>query len=142
MNGRNLLPVAEARARVLAGASPRGHKDVPLVEALGRTLAAPLSARRTQPPFAAAAVDGFAVRAADIAVLPARLKFIGVSAAGHGFDGKIGAGETVRIFTGAPVPQNADAVLVQEDATIDGDFVIPSRSVAARRHIRVAGVDF
>jgi molybdopterin molybdotransferase len=137
------LSVAEARAQILAAAKgPRGRENAPLAEALGRTLAAPLVARRTQPPFPASAMDGYAVRAADIGTLPARLKLIGMSAAGHRFSGSVGAGETVRIFTGAPVPQGADAILIQEDAQIDGDFVMPSRGVAPGRHIRVAGADF
>jgi molybdopterin molybdotransferase len=137
-----LLPVAEARARILAAARPRGQENVPLDEALGRTLSAPLAAKRTQPPVAVSAMDGFALRAADLAAPPAHLRLIGTSAAGHGFAGAIGPGETVRIFTGAPVPQGADAILIQEEAQSDGDFVIPSASVASGSHVRVAGVDF
>jgi molybdopterin molybdotransferase len=137
-----LLPVAEARAKILAAAHPRGRENVPLNEALGRTLAAPLAARRTQPPAAVSAMDGFALRAADVAALPARLRLIGTSAAGHGFAGAVGPRETVRIFTGAPVPQGADTILIQEDARLEGEFVAPSESVAAGSHIRAAGVDF
>ncbi len=138
-----MLSVAEARAQILAAAAgPRGRETAPLAEALGRTLAAPLVARRTQPPVAVSAMDGFALRAADVAALPARLKLIGTSAAGHGFTGAVGAGETVRIFTGAPLPQGADSVLMQEDAKIDGDVVLPSQRVAPGRHVRSAGIDF
>ena len=137
-----LLSVAEARAKILAAARPRGGENVPLAQALGRTLAAPLAAKRTQPPFAVSAMDGFALRAADVAALPARLKLIGTSAAGHGFGGVVGPGETVRILTGAPVPQGADAILIQEEAQLEGDFVAPSASVAAGSHIRATGVDF
>jgi molybdopterin molybdotransferase len=140
MNG--LLPVAEARARILAAARPRSQENVPLDAALGRTLAAPLAAKRTQPPVAVSAMDGFALRAADVTGRPSRLRLIGTSAAGHGFAGAVGSGETVRIFTGAPVPQGADAILIQEEAQSDEDFVIPAASVAAGSHVRVAGVDF
>ena len=138
----DLLPVGEARARVLANHGARGVERVPLAQALGRTLAEPLIARRTQPPFPASAMDGFAVRAADLATLPARLKMIGESAAGHGFNGSIAPGETVRILTGAPVPLGADAVLMQEDTVLDGETVIAQRTIAAGRHIRARGVDF
>jgi molybdopterin molybdotransferase len=142
MNAPDLLPVAEARARVLAGNRPRGREPVPLGEALGRTLAEPLVARRTQPPFAASAMDGFALQAADLATLPAMLNVIGESAAGHGFGGTIQRGEAVRIFTGAPVPQGADAVLMQEDATLDGNRLTATRAVVEGRHIRAIGIDF
>ncbi len=142
MGTSDLLPVGEARARVLANQGARGTERVPLAEALGRTLTEPLVARRTQPPFAASAMDGFAVRAADLASLPARLKVIGESAAGHGFDGSVAPGEAVRIFTGAPVPPGADSVLMQEDTTLDGNIVTAQRTIAMGRHIRTAGVDF
>ncbi len=138
----DLLPVGEARARVLAGRGMRGAERVALADALGRTLAEPLVARRTQPPFRASAMDGFAVHVADLATLPAKLKVIGESAAGHGFSGPVKRGEAVRIFTGAPVPEGADAVLMQEDATLDGDVVIAGRSIVEGRHIRAVGVDF
>lgn len=142
MNGKVLLPVAEARARILADLPGPIAERVPLAQALGRTLVEPLVALRTQPPFAASAMDGFAVRSGDVATLPAQLKLIGVSAAGRRFDGAIGAGETVRIFTGAPMPKGADSVLIQEDAAVEDDRVMPTRSVAAGRHVRTAGLDF
>ena len=142
MNALDLLSVAEARARVLAGSEPRGSERVPLSEALARKLAAPLVAQRTQPPFPASAMDGFALRAADLATLPAQLKVIGESAAGHGFAGLIRRGEAVRIFTGAPVPQGADAVLMQEDATLAGESLTAMRAVVEGRHIRSVGIDF
>jgi molybdopterin molybdotransferase len=138
-----MISVGEARARILERASgPLGRENVPLAEALGRTLAEALAARRTQPPAAISAMDGFALRAGDVAALPVRLKLIGTSAAGHGFAGAVGAGETVRIFTGAPLPQGADAILIQEEAQSDGAIVMPSASVKAGSHIRAAGVDF
>lgn len=137
------LAVAEARARVLAAARPiRDSETIPLAEALGRTLAADLTARRTQPPVSVSAMDGYALRAADVAALPVKLKLIGESAAGHGFAGSVAAGECVRIFTGAPVPDGADAVLMQEFAEADGTSISPQKGVPSGDFIRAAGLDF
>lgn len=137
------LAVAEARARVLAAARTiRDSETIPLGEALGRTLAADLTAKRTQPPASVSAMDGYALRAADVAVLPAKLKLIGESAAGHGFAGSVAAGQCVRIFTGAPVPDGADAVLMQEFAEADGTSISPQRTVPKGDFIRAAGLDF
>jgi molybdopterin molybdotransferase len=138
-----LLSVDEALKRVLAFAQgPYRQEMVALDDALGRTLAADLAALRTQPPVAVSAMDGYGVRAADVASLPARLKQIGESAAGHGFKGSVGAGETVRIFTGAPVPSGVDAVLMQEHANVDGAIIEAAQTVALGTSIRKAGVDF
>jgi molybdopterin molybdotransferase len=139
---RNLLSVADALAGVLAQARPLPRETVPLADALGRTLAADLAATRTQPPKAVSAMDGYAVRAADVATLPATLALIGQSAAGHGFDGTVKAGETVRIFTGAPLPDGADAILIQEDAEADGDRICAQAVATQGRHVRAAGLDF
>ncbi|GLK81091.1 molybdopterin molybdotransferase MoeA [Methylopila turkensis] len=136
-----LLPVVDARARILDGLTPKPAETVALGDALGRTLAAPLAALRTQPPWDCSAMDGYAVRAAD-ATVGARLKVVGESAAGRSFAGEIGAGDAARIFTGAPVPKGADAVLLQEDADRDGDAVTPREAALAGRHIRRAGLDF
>lgn len=138
-----LIPVAEALSRILASVpAPVSEERVPIAEAAGRVLAQDVSATRTQPPFPASAMDGYAVRSADLAALPARLRQIGVSAAGCGFRGAIAAGETVRIFTGAPVPEGADAVLMQEDAEAEGAWVTARDSVTAGRFIRPSGLDF
>lgn len=143
MSDTKLLPVAEARKRVLTAAKTiTDVETVPLAAALGRTLAADLGANRTQPPVAVSAMDGYALRAADVASLPAQLKMIGESAAGHGFTGEIGQGECVRIFTGAPVPNGADAVLMQEYVTADGATITPQKSVPPGDFIRNAGLDF
>ena len=115
-----LLTVEDARARMLAAALRLQDEDVALDEALGRTLAEPVVAARSQPPFPASAMDGWAVRAADC---PGILKIVGESAAGHGYAGTVGPGEAVRIFTGAAVPQGADWIIIQEDAQRDGDRV-------------------
>ncbi len=138
-----LLPVADAVARVIDGVDPLAAETVRLVDAAGRVLADPLAARRTQPPFAASAMDGYAVRAADLAAVPASLKLIGTSAAGHGFAGTLRPGEAVRISTGAPVPAGADAILIQENTeTPDPATVVARETVAVGTHVRPAGLDF
>ncbi|AWK85820.1 gephyrin-like molybdotransferase Glp [Azospirillum thermophilum] len=141
-----MIPVAEARARILATFGPLPAETVALPDALGRVLAEPVVARLTQPPFDAAAMDGWAVRADDIARAqpgsPVALRRIGESAAGHAFAGTVGPGEAVRIFTGAPVPAGADAVVMQEDCEADDGHVRVGRAVAAGRFIRSAGFDF
>src|SRR5689334_15411448 len=108
------LSVADAQASVLKDAQPLASEDAPLSAAHGRVLAADLVARRTQPPAAVSAMDGYAVRAADVATAPARLKLIGEVAAGHPFDHSVGAGEAARIFTGGVVPAGADTIVIQE----------------------------
>ncbi|WP_454018198.1 molybdopterin molybdotransferase MoeA [Azospirillum sp. Marseille-Q6669] len=141
-----MLQVGEARARILAAFTALPAETVPLPDALGRVLAEPAVARLTQPPFAAAAMDGWAVRAADITQAsgeaPVTLRRIGESAAGHAFAGSVGAGEAVRIFTGAPLPAGADAVVMQEDCEDAGDRVRVGRAVPKGRFIRPAGLDF
>src|SRR5688572_15017251 len=102
-----LLSVEDALARVLDAVEPTASEPVAVERAHGRTLARPLQALLTQPPFAASGMDGYAVRAADVAAPPATLAVIGTAAAGHPFGGRVGAGEAVRIFTGAPLPDGA-----------------------------------
>jgi molybdopterin molybdotransferase len=136
-----LLSVAEALTRVTQGLEPLEAESIPLADAAGRVLAEDLAARLTQPPFDASAMDGYAVRAGDVASLAAKLRLIGESAAGHGFGGKIGSGEAVRIFTGAPVPKGADTIVIQEDAQ-EADGVVVVREAAAGKHIRRRGQDF
>ncbi len=110
-----LMAVAEAKARIVAGVEPLPGESVSIYEACGRVLAEALRANLTQPPFDASAMDGYAVRAADVAQVPVSLKVVGASAAGHGFAGRAGPREAVRIFTGAPLPEGADTVVIQED---------------------------
>jgi molybdopterin molybdotransferase len=136
-----LIPVREAVERVLSGVVPAEAETVPLADAIGRVLAAPLAALRMQPPFPASAMDGYAVRAAD-AKPGAMLKLIGASIAGNGFGGRVGPGETIRIFTGAPVPEGADAILIQENAEAGESAVKVLESPVTGRHIRPAGLDF
>jgi molybdopterin molybdotransferase len=143
MSGDDLLSVAQARARILADAAKvRPVEAVALERATGRTLAVDLAAKRTQPPQAVSAMDGYAVRARDLAELPVKLKQIGESTAGHGFPGSLGLKETVRIFTGAPVPEGCDTILIQENARVEAGFVEPLETLASGRHIRAKGIDF
>lgn len=138
-----LLPVDEALRRLLDGAGPLPGETVPLAEAGGRILADDIAAMRTQPPFDASAMDGYAVRAADTAEGMSPLRVIGESIAGRRFDGAVGDGEAVRIFTGAPVPPGADTILLQEDARAGMDGTVAALEVMqAGRHIRRAGLDF
>lgn len=140
----SLLPVEEALARLLAAAHPVSDvEEISLHEANGRILATDLVARLTQPPFNASAMDGYALRAADAAEVGSVLTVIGESAAGHAFAGTVGPGEAVRIFTGAPVPDGADSVLLQEDAEkLEGGRIRTSFAVSKGRHIRPRGQDF
>jgi molybdopterin molybdotransferase len=137
------MPVEEAKARILSGIEPLPAESVSIYEAAGRVLAESLKAGLTQPPFDASAMDGYAVRAADVAAAPVSLKLIGTSAAGHAFAGKVGAGEAVRIFTGAPVPEGADTIVIQEDTKPEPpDGVSILESAPPGRHIRRRGYDF
>ncbi|MEE4350841.1 MAG: gephyrin-like molybdotransferase Glp [Pacificimonas sp.] len=136
-----MLEYEEALARILAGAEPLAAEPIALTDAAGRTLAAPVTAKRDQPPFDASAMDGYAVRWSD---LPGPFRLIGESAAGSAFDGKVGKGETVRIFTGAAVPVGADTVVVQEEVAASGGTIEISGDGPPRQgaHIRPCGFDF
>ncbi len=140
----SLLPVATALERLLGKAAPvTAVEDVPLHAANGRVLASDLPAKLTQPPFDASAMDGYALRAGDATEMGTELRVIGESAAGRGFSGSVGPGETVRIFTGAPVPEGADTILIQEDAErLDGDRIRTAFVPLKNRHIRPCGQDF
>lgn len=138
----SMISVEEARVRILAAMEPVGSEVVALNEALGRVLAAPLTARRTQPPADVSAMDGYAVRALD-AGAGAELAVIGEAPAGHPFAGRVGEGQAVRLFTGSFIPEGADAVLLQEDA----ETPVPGRirvkeGVIFGQHIRRRGIDF
>ena len=137
-----LMPVADALAAILAGVEPMGEEMVALEDAYHRVLARDVAARRTQPPQAMSAMDGYAVRAADAAQVNARLKVIGEVAAGRPFDRALGAGEAARIFTGGVIPDGADAVVIQEDTVADGNIIKITEAAATGRHIRPAGADF
>lgn len=133
-----LMSVEAARAAMLAGVRRLDPVELPLAEVLGRTLAEDIVAVRDQPPFTNSSMDGWAVRSADGA---GSRRIIGESAAGHGFPGPLGPGQAVRIFTGAALPQGADAVVIQEDARREGDAVEVPAS-APGDNVRQAGRDF
>jgi len=136
-----MLSLEDARARILDALTPTAAETVPLAAGWGRVLAQPVLARVTQPPADVSAMDGYAVRAAD-AIAGATLTVIGTAPAGHPFAGSVGAGEAVRLFTGALVPAGADAILLQEDATAAEGRVTVRETVVPARWIRRRGLDF
>jgi molybdopterin molybdotransferase len=138
----SLMPVAEALQRVLAGAEALPRETVTLANALGRVLTEDVSALRTQPPAAVSAMDGYAVRASDVARAPVTLKLIGEVAAGHPFEGAVGSGEAARIFTGGVMPKGSDTVVIQELATSDGKTVVIQKAATKGRNVRAEGIDF
>lgn len=137
-----MISFDEALERIRASARPLGKESVPIDEAAGRVLSAPVIARIPSPRCDVSAMDGYAVREADLAGFPARLQVIGESFAGSGWNGSIGAGDCVRIFTGAAVPEGADRVVIQENVRRDGDHAIIEEKPGKARHIRERGGDF
>ena len=137
-----MLSVEEARARILSAFSPLQAEQVSLSESLGRVLATDVRSRRTQPPVAVSAMDGYAVRFEDVANPPSTLDVVGYAPAGGQHDGALAAGQCVRIFTGGPVPAGANAIVIQEDTQADGDKVTINVSVPEGHYIRPAGLDF
>lgn len=137
-----MISVEEARRRLLAPLKPLGAEQVGLADAPGRVLAEDVAARRTQPPFAVSAMDGYAVRAADVVRVPARLRVVGSVPAGQAYPHPLNAGEAVRIFTGAPLPEAADAVVIQEDTSREGDIVVVNEPAPLGHYVRPAGLDF
>ncbi|WP_281981998.1 molybdopterin molybdotransferase MoeA [Thalassorhabdomicrobium marinisediminis] len=134
-----MIPVEEAQALCLDLVRPGAVEEVSLADALGRTLAAPATATRDQPPFSTSAMDGYALRDAQQG---ATLPVIGESAAGHRWDGTLGKGQAIRIFTGAPVPDGADRVVLQENVTRDGDRITLTEPLSDNLNIRAQGADF
>jgi len=137
-----MIPVEEARRRILAAFAVLPAETVALSDSLGRVLATDGAARRTQPWAALSAMDGYAVRAGDLAQVPAVLTEVGRVPAGRAFADTVGPGECVRIFTGAPLPDGTDAIVIQEDAEADGDRITVREAVPAGRFVRPAGLDF
>jgi len=136
-----MMPVDEAIARILKKLPDLGSETVPLAAANGRVLAKPLVSSHNQPPFDSSAMDGYAVRAAE--VVPGRpLKLAGTAQAGARFIGMMGAGQCVRIFTGVPMPIGADTVIMQEDATAQGNQISFAKSVKPGTSVRKQGFDF
>ncbi|HZC55187.1 MAG TPA: gephyrin-like molybdotransferase Glp [Xanthobacteraceae bacterium] len=137
-----MISVKEALDHVLAHAVALSAEDIPLADADGRVLARDIKARRTQPPADLSAMDGYAVRASDVATAPVRLKIIGEVAAGRPFANTVGPGEAARIFTGGVLPDGADTVVVQEQTARDGDSVEIQKPSAKGRNVRQQGLDF
>ena len=137
-----MLSVAEARARILAAFTALPAELVALPEAFGRVLAEEVRARVTQPPFAASAMDGYAVRAADLTHLPASLDIVGYAPAGGAHSRPLQAGEAVRIFTGAPLPQGADTIVIQENTETVGERVLIKEAGPKGSYVRPSGLDF
>ncbi|MFS4579860.1 gephyrin-like molybdotransferase Glp [Phaeobacter sp. C3_T13_0] len=136
-----MISVSEALDTLLSLVSPVAIEMVPLRIAAGRVLAEPVTAQRDQPPFAASAMDGYALKSAEVE-RDAMFKVIGKSAAGHGFQGRVGAGQAVRIFTGAPVPEGADFVVIQEDTSRTASLITISDHPGSGNNIRPKGSDF
>jgi len=137
-----LLPVAEALALVLRDALPLPAELVPLCHAHGRVLAKGLSALRTQPPADVSAMDGYAVRAEEVAQAPVSLKLVGAVAAGRPFAGMVRQGEAARIFTGGVMPEGADTVVIQEHTRREADAVVVTQATGKGRNVRPKGLDF
>jgi len=137
-----LLSVDDALALVLKGLAPLDVEQVSLADAQDRVLAEDLAATLTQPPFDASAMDGYAVRSADLTALPATLDVVGEAAAGARFTGTMKPGQAVRIFTGAPVPHGADTIVIQEDTEGSAARVVVKAAASAGKHIRLRGQDF
>lgn len=137
-----LMSVDDALAHVLEGAEPLPPEFIAVATAQGRVLAADLTARRTQPPADMSSMDGYAVRAADVAGAPVRLKLVGEAAAGRVMTETVGPGEAARILTGGVVPAGADTIVIQENTRREGDFIFVEKGERLGRYIRRAGLDF
>jgi molybdopterin molybdotransferase len=139
-----LVPLQQALSQVLKGAKPLDAEDIPLSNAQGRILAAGLKAQRAQPPFAASAMDGYAVRADDVQSVPVELNVVGEAPAGHGYMGRVRKGQAVRIFTGAPLPKGTDTIVIQENTEPASEkaFVRVLEKASEGQFVRAAGLDF
>ena len=137
-----MISVEEALSRLLAPLERLPLEQVSIVDSIGRVLAEDLAARRTQPPFAVSAMDGYAVRAEDLAAVPVELRIVAEVPAGAGFGGHVGPREAARIFTGAPMPAGTDTIVIQEDTEREGDRVRVLEGAARGRYVRREGLDF
>ncbi len=137
-----MLTVVEARERILATARLLPAELIPVAQGLGRVLAEDLTSRVTQPPVAVSAMDGYAVRGADVASAPVTLRVVGSVPAGARHEGTLGAGDCVRIFTGAPLPAGADTIVIQENTRPGQGAVEILEATPANRYVRPAGLDF
>ena len=137
-----MLSVEEALTRVRAAFKPLPAETVSVAEALGRVLAADAVSRVTQPPHDVSAMDGYAVRAEDVASVPVTLEVVARVAAGSAYDGELRSGQAARIFTGAPLPRGSDSIVIQEDTEVSGDQVTVKETAALGNYVRPAGLDF
>ena len=137
-----LMPVADARTRILDGVKPLSAETLALEKACGRVLAQDIKAKRDQPPFAGSAMDGYAVQHADLTTLPSTLTIVGTSAAGHSFKGVVKQGQAVRILTGAPLPKGADTIVIQENTEVEGSSLQVIEPTPKGKNIRRAALDF
>ena len=137
-----MISVAEAEERILTALKPMPLEQVVITDSFGRVVGEDVKSRRTQPPMAVSAMDGYAVRAADVQNVPTDLKVVGYAPAGGSYDAIVREGETVRIFTGAPVPAGADAIVIQEDTVQTDDSVRINEGATAGIFVRPAGLDF
>lgn len=137
-----MIPVEQALGRILAAIEVQPAEQVSLRNALGRALAVDVTSRRTQPPHAMSAMDGYAVKAADIAAVPVELKVVADIPAGASYEKALEPGEAARIFTGAPLPPGTDTIVIQEDTDRDGDVVTVKETARKGAYVRAAGLDF
>ncbi|MEO8559030.1 MAG: molybdopterin molybdotransferase MoeA, partial [Rhodospirillales bacterium] len=137
-----MISVKEAQERILSAFQPLAAESVPLAQAHGRVTAADLIAQVTQPPANLSAMDGYAIRFADVPTVPTTLRVVGQAPAGGAYTGTLKPGEAVRIFTGGPVPAGADTIVIQENTGASGDLVTVVELPQPARHIRRAGLDF
>jgi len=137
-----MIPVAQALDHVITAMTVVNGEDVPLSDCLGRVLAVDAASRLSHPPVAVSSMDGYAVRSGDVAEVPATLTLIGESQAGGGYDGSVGPGQAVRIFTGAPVPGGSDVVIMQENTESSEGVIRVFEGAPAGNFIRPAGMDF
>jgi molybdopterin molybdotransferase len=137
-----MISVEQAQRQICEAFRPLPAEQVALADALGRVLAEDVTARVSHPPFAVSAMDGYAVRGADVTKVPVRLRLVGTAPAGGRYEGRVGPGEAVRILTGGPLPDGADSIVIQENAKRDGDSVELTAVAEPGRHIRAKGQDF
>jgi molybdopterin molybdotransferase len=137
-----VISVEEALSRLLALLEKLPPEQISIADGVGRVLAEDVAARRTQPPFAVSAMDGYAVRADDVKSVPVELRIVAEVPAGAGFGGHVGPGETARIFTGAPLPAGTDTIVIQEDTERQGDRVRVLEGAPRGRYVRREGLDF
>ena len=136
-----MIPVSEALEHLFRIVSPLTAETTPLRHAAGRVLAKTVTSKRTQPPFAASAMDGYAVKGQEVE-RDCMFKVVGEAAAGHAWSGTLGAGQAVRIFTGAPLPDGSDCVVIQEDVTRKDDLITITGDTRGATNVRPAGGDF